>query len=333
MGTVTMAARRDGIAAVCSQAGSGFIYCPFSGNQTILAPWKLAAKPISHVAFFDVAGFGGGNGPYTGCTPGSSGYQVLNLFGTNSRRVDVYSANGVVATVPSSTWKTGGPFIRGLTHDGATLRGYDDGVEYGNTADATSAIYHDPSFTSIGMGGAAGVSTGGEAYWMGTWNRVLTPGEWLSLRNNPWQLFAPTPRPIWQPVGSAAVTVYRPGSDVNAGATGWTGYPDAVDLASDINEVTRNDASYVESPTLTSTAQGGIFAFSPNPDVPIGTWMVTYATAYLGTSGQVRVNLLDGSNSVLAAGSWQAITGGPVEYTCTYTIAAAAPRFQIEVKL
>ena len=127
----------------------------------------------------------------------------------------------------------------------------------------------------------------------------------------------------------AAPSIYRPGTDISV--SGWLGVPNNSNLAANMAEATRDDASYVQSPGLDVTMQAGIFAW--NTPVPAGTWTITYAGEYTGAYGQMRISMLDASSSVLASGSRQALTSCWVEYTDTITIGATAPRFQIEVKL
>jgi hypothetical protein len=170
--------------------------------QPPLAPWKPAAKPVTFLAFFDSVGYGGSSNFFAAVTHGSSGLQVWNTYGANARRVQVYSASGVSAFIETGTWAAG-PQVRGLTHDGATLIGYDSGRQFGSTADATSAIYYDASFTSVKML----ANTGGTGYWMALWNRVLTPAAVAALNANPWQMFAGPQSRIWVPVGAGGIAV------------------------------------------------------------------------------------------------------------------------------
>ena len=264
-GVLTPATVGIGRVATTAQVGATSGY---SGVQAIIAPWKIAAKPVTFLAFFDTVGFGGSTSVFAAVTSGGSGFALWNLYGSNTRGCFIYSAGGVRADLgyasSAGTWAAG-PQVRGLTHDGATLIGYDAGRQFGSTADATSAIYQDPSFTEVKML----ANTGGTGYWMALWNRVLTPAAVLDISQRPWQLVAQPARRVFVPVG------------VGGGGTSLTPGAAALVLA-------------LAAPSVAQTAHIALVpALAP-------LTLATYAPALTQTNG---LSLVPGAAALFLAGS------------------------------
>lgn len=120
----------------------------------------------------------------------------------------------------------------------------------------------------------------------------------------------------------AAVTVYRPGSDIIV--NGWTAVG-AASLAAAM--AAASTADYALSPNLTDpTTQAW------DSPLPAGTWDITVGGARTGASGQVRIVCLDGGGSPVGTSAWQALTGTDTDYTLSVTTTATAPNFRIEVQ-
>ena len=115
------------------------------------------------------------------------------------------------------------------------------------------------------------------------------------------------------PIGDVSTTGWT--------STGATGY-------GAINEVTENDSTYITSPPL---GTGSPFIDLLDEILPAGTYTANVGAEYTGTSGQVRVSLLDNSLTVVGASAWQAVTSSFAAYTLSITTTAPAYNIQIEV--
>lgn len=152
------------------------------------------------------------------------------------------------------------------------------------------------------------------------WSRVLSDAEVASISANPWQLFAPISTPIFVPI-PAAVTVYRPGTDVSGS---WTAIGAASVAGALFDE---SESNYGESPDL-STSQTCTW----NPPLPTGTWSLPVVAERTATGGQVRIVCLDAGGVSVGATAWQALTVTPSPYTLAVTTSATATQFRIEVQ-
>ena len=158
-------------------------------------------------------------------------------------------------------------------------------------------------------------------------DRVLTDDEILRIYReqllNPWSIFSDAHAPI--PMLLASVIICRPTSDILT--TGWTASTGS-DLYAMVDEAVANDSDYVISPLLSSPTP---LTFGITPSAPAGTHTVRVRAKRTETDGQVRVHLLDGSNSVMGSSAWQALTATDTTYTLSITTSGAATRMQIEV--
>lgn len=123
-----------------------------------------------------------------------------------------------------------------------------------------------------------------------------------------------------------SATIFHPGSDITV--AGWTPST-GTDLFACIDEpTTYNDADYITSPDLTTSTTMGW----DNP-VPAGTWeMKLRGEFFTGTSGQVRIVLLDAGSSSVGTSSWQALSGGFAMYTLSITTTGVSTQFRFEVQ-
>lgn len=154
------------------------------------------------------------------------------------------------------------------------------------------------------------------------WERGLTDAEVGAVSRNPWQIIAPLDRPLWAPAPVA--TVYRPGSDITA--NGWTATPSG-SLFERINEATLDTGDYITSPNLTNAVTLGW-----DVSVPTGTTTLRINAQYLGTTGQVRVVMLDSGGSSVGNTSWQALTASAATYDLPVTTTGISTQFRIEVQ-
>lgn len=123
----------------------------------------------------------------------------------------------------------------------------------------------------------------------------------------------------------SSITAYYPGSDISV--AGWTPST-GTDLFACVDEVTFDDADYITSPdSTTSTVMGW-----SNP-VPTGTWSLAIRPMFPeGTSGQIRLVMLDSGNSAVGASAWQTLTGAFVTYTLAITTSGVSDRFRLEIQ-
>lgn len=124
-----------------------------------------------------------------------------------------------------------------------------------------------------------------------------------------------------------AVAIARPSADVTT--TGWTGNPDNTNKFNNLDEVTASDTDYITSPAISG---GENITFALAPALPLGTWDVRYRAQFAGTSAQVRIHLLDGSNVAQGVSSWQTVTSSFATYTASVTTTGTAVRVRIEVQ-
>lgn len=163
---------------------------------------------------------------------------------------------------------------------------------------------------------------GGELEAQLYFDRALAASEIAAISANPWQLFEQSPRPLWAP--EPVATVYRPGSDITA--NGWTATPSG-SLFERINESTLDTGDYITSPNLTNAVTLGW-----DVSVPTGTNTIRINAQYLGTTGQLRVVMLDSGGSSVGNTSWQALTASAATYELTVTTTGISTQFRIEVQ-
>ena len=123
----------------------------------------------------------------------------------------------------------------------------------------------------------------------------------------------------------SSITAYYPGSDISV--AGWTPST-GTDLFACVDETTYNDTDYITSPDLTTNATMGW----DNP-VPAGTWSLAIRPMFPeGTSGQIRLVMLDSGSSSVGSSAWQTLTGAFVTYTLAITTTGVSDRFRLEIQ-
>lgn len=122
--------------------------------------------------------------------------------------------------------------------------------------------------------------------------------------------------------GSTSMT--RPVSDVSAG--GWIPSTGA-SLYACIDEVTEDDSDYIKcaaSPSIETCVMG------ISPSLMAGTHTRRFAADVTTGAAQIRLSLLDDSNTVLGSSDWIAVTNSVAVYAATITITGTATRAQVE---
>ena len=157
---------------------------------------------------------------------------------------------------------------------------------------------------------------------------MIAVSQGASLRGaltNPWQLFQSANRSLFAP---SVVSISRPTADVTT--TGWTGNPDNVTLFTNINEVSPNNSTFIESPAITGTGDPTVFDFLPTK--PAGTWDVSVIAQFTGSSADVRVIMMDASDTVQGTSAWQTVTSTWVTYPISVTTTGTSSRVKVEVR-
>lgn len=159
------------------------------------------------------------------------------------------------------------------------------------------------------------------AFWE---DSIPTVGQMVGLGREPWQLFAPRDLPWLAPPSAAGATAYYAGAE--AASAGWTSSTGG-SLSSCIDELTADDADYIESPDLTTPIT---FAWAP-ASLPAGTYDLEFRGSMTASGGQTRIVLLDGvGGTALFTGAWQTNTGSFALFTESATISATSTHFRIE---
>lgn len=128
----------------------------------------------------------------------------------------------------------------------------------------------------------------------------------------------------WELVVSSTI---RPSSDVTT--TGWTGVSDNTNKFANIDETTASDTDYITSPSISG---GEYTIFGLSGSLAAGSWDIRYRANFVGSSADVRITLLDGSNVSQGASGWQTVTSTFADYTATVATTGAATRVKIEVQ-
>ena len=203
----------------------------------------------------------------------------------------------------------------------------------GTTNYYSSLPYVKNSFGAIANGGTTSFFNG-TILVRAAWRRALSDQEMTSIGRNPWQLFAPQERQIWVSAGGTgghlvvdAVDVYtHPSSDISI--TGWVPST-GTDLFACIDEASYDDADYITSPTV---GTGSPATLGLSQSLAIGTWSVQVRVKKSGSTGQVRIHLVDSSDTIQGSSGWQSLSGSFSTYTFSITTTDITTRVRIEVQ-
>ena len=313
--------------------GSSYFAKALFGSKTLTKNFTLVG--VQNMYHGAASGFGACLGTSTGgnqqallqndLSVGTRFYcRAANGGGNNN----ALSALGTGSEPAAEVWI--GQYDQTSTLWGSANRLYRSGVL--DVASAPENNLGTPSFDRICIGGVDRgtdffAGSGGHSTLAGfVFESILSLGEIKSLSDNPWQIFAPIARNIWIPAASV-VSISRPTADVTT--SGWTGNPDNVTLFNNLDETVASDTDYITSPTITG-GENAIFTISPT--LAAGTWDVRFRAQFVGSSAQVRITLLDGSNASQGVSSWQTVTSTFALYTASVTTTGSAVRVKIEVQ-
>lgn len=277
------------------------------------------ANQLSVFSFTDYTASGSPNSFLFGDTEAAGTGYNFGLYSNGLQWLSFVKTGGSGASASGGTFGQRRRFAHSFTYDGTSIRQYLDGVAAGVTA-KTGNVDTGAFGLNINRWNA-GSPHAGRFFVGAVWNRALTPAEIVSLSANPWQLFAPQSQVINT---AAAVSVYRPGSDVTV--NGWTSTPSGT-LASCIDDPTLDRADFITSPDLSSPA-----TLAWATPLPAGTWALSVDCDRTGSTGQLRIVCLDGGGTSVGATAWQTLTGTATTYTLSVTTSATAPNFRIEVQ-
>jgi hypothetical protein len=283
----------------------------------------VITRPVANASAFTNFVFmkraDGFNNPAYGMSFGpSTGYAI---------GLDVYDPGGVFVGINFAAGQStyAAPFVASGTVQSGSQKLFIDGVVKSTAAStytslaasASHDIYIGDYTTSVNpYNGSVGLVC--------VWNRSLTDSEHQSLGTNPWQIFAPARRLILVPI----INISRPSSDITV--TGWTGVPNNTNLYTNIDESPTNSSDYIISPGLTATPGPAIFGITPT--LPAGDVDVRISANYAGSTGQIRVLLLDSGGATVGTSSWQALTTSIAQYTFSVTTTGTAARIRLEVQ-
>lgn len=124
-----------------------------------------------------------------------------------------------------------------------------------------------------------------------------------------------------QQIGSVVPT-----TDVTT--TGWVASTGA-DFFALVDESSSSDTDYFTSPTL---GTGGPITLGLSNSLAAGTYQVRIRGRYDVTSGQLRVLLLNDSNTVQGTSNWQVLSNTNTSYNLAITTTGTATRIRIEVQ-
>lgn len=154
---------------------------------------------------------------------GSDIYKLDQVAGTGFRFVYRNDLSVLLfQQVTDSTSADGRPHAVMITKDGTTHAAYSNGASssgtFGGTAAFTNGVTRTVGFdfsdAAAHMAGVTDLIVG--------FSRTLSAAEFASLRQNPWQLFAPLPRRIWAPAAAGGGTSIS-GALGTASASGFKG--------------------------------------------------------------------------------------------------------------
>jgi len=194
-----------------------------------------------------------------------------------------------------------------------------------------SGFYGSTELTQLTVGHVGNGGTGeyldGCVFHALAYNRKLSLSEIANISKNPWQIFKPVEKRIWIP--STPGSISRPGSDVSV--SGWSGVPSS-NLYTNIDEASFDDADYILSPALTTSAAGATFSLTVALEP--GTYVVTIRTQQNSSLGQFRCVLKDSGNTTVGTTAWQTVTGSFVSYTLSVVVSGGiATTVTIEAKI
>ena len=313
-----------------SQVATGANGIYSARNEAAFANWRPTTSPLTLMMYVTCGtsvsstyiGGSVGNGG------GTEGFQFQLSYGDGTIRFASFiggSAKSV--TSAAGVWANGKKLLLTLVLDGTNIIGYVNGVPFGSTA-ASGTIVYDTSFGRVQpLGSPDFTGTTGSGHWMGLWNWAFPPSLIREIAQDPMQVFMPLVDFVGGQDTAGSIGIIRPSSDVTT--TGWTGVSDNTNKFANIDETTASDTDYITSPSITG---GEYTIFGLSGSLAAGSWDIRYRANFVGSSADVRITLLDGSNVSQGASGWQTVTSTFADYTATVTTTGAATRVKIEVQ-
>ncbi|MEY8688450.1 MAG: LamG-like jellyroll fold domain-containing protein [Leptothrix sp. (in: b-proteobacteria)] len=155
------------------------------------------------------------------------------------------------------------------------------------------------------------------------YNRVLSASEISALTANPWQVYSSSQLTLGV---EFAGTITRPASDIVV--AGWTATP-GPSFYSAIDDATADDTDFVTSPDVNAATP---LVNGLSQTVPAGRYDIRIRARRTAAAGQIRIVLLDSSNSPVGTSAWQALTASFAPYTLSITTTGTADRVRHEVQ-
>lgn len=215
--------------------------------------------------------------------------------------------------------------VRGVNDRTIYINGqqYDDTQAGGSMFGSAEWAYTNIQAWKLGTGALANQLTG---HTLMGWSNMdgQDPGhEWFkNWTSNPWSMFTPKRRKL--PI--SAITVYQPGSDIIV--ADWVPST-GTDLFACIDETTYDDGDFISSPGIGIPTTMGFTSI-----IPSGTYTIEYRSVYEGPNvSQIRIVLLDSSDTIVGTSSWQTQSTAFTTYTSTITTSGDATKFRIETQL
>lgn len=285
----------------------------FFKNDVSTAESKIFAKWGSTQGSWLISTNGSGTGVQSWVVAADN--NGLTLFSASS----VFSATGWNNAV--FVWR-GGTTVNDVS---LFVNGVDKSASISLVLAGPSAMINGDSNVQIGIGND-GNPMNGKVVVARMWKRALSLTEARALSLDPWSILKPATRTLGAVI--SGVSISRPNSDVTT--TGWTGDPDNTNLYANIDEAVASDTDFIISPGLNSTPGPAIFGI--NPTQATGTLNVRFRARRTGTTGDIRVLLLDSSGTTIGTSSWQALTASFAQYTLSVSTTGTAARVRLEVR-
>jgi len=134
-------------------------------------------------------------------------------------------------------------------------------------------------------------------------------------------------KPYWTGIDVVeSITIYYPGSDITI--SGWSPYPDAT-VYTTIDEDPYSDTDYVLSPYL---GTGSPVTMGLTNSLIAGNYEVDVRASTTGYVGQLRIHLVDDTDTIQGTSNWQSVTPSLTTYTLSITTTGTTTRIRIEVQ-
>lgn len=313
---VTFEPRKDGVASITATGGNKGIYSPRKDYNG----WNIANAPLSLLVFNNHVSTASSR-PLAGVYGSADGYAIWELFGSRDRMCRAY-IGGAARDATGGVWASI-PTVKGFSATATGIDGYEAGVRFGgSTYSTTSTIKYDPTFPRAYIHGSPDASgTGGEAFWMAVWNRVLSPAEHLRIGLDPWCMLEPQIVRIPISVAGGDVSTALTGASAST-AQGTTAASIGVSLTgvsattaagtvsagSDVTQALTGISSTAASGTLAasiSTVLAGVSATTA-----AGTLAASTSAALTGVSSTAATGTTAASDTVSLAGASATATAG-----------------------